>query len=117
MGSDSRQRTKLVAVRLYEHEYDQLTTAAENAGVSTAELVRAVLFNRAPQPRTVSCSPFHEHCNPHHRNLVDGYRDQHYRELLALEGETGMHQGDIDHWKETGGRMTTFGDWIKSNAS
>ena len=112
-SSESRQRTAFLAIRLDEQEMAFIEALADGAGTSKAEVARALIFGRSATPAPVPCSPSHPGCTNHHRALVDGYRDQRYREELALEAETGMHAGDIAFWKENGGRLTTFGDWIR----
>ncbi len=113
MGSESRQRTKIITVRVYDDEYALITELAAAARCSQAEVVRSIVFDHEPQPAPVPCSPKHTNCTRHHRDVVDSYRDQRYREELALEAETNGLAGDIALWKANGGTMTTFVSWLK----
>lgn len=113
--SESRQRTKIITVRVDEEEYELITELAKAARCSQAEIARAILFDRDPQPAPVPCSERHPGCTTHHRNLVDGYRDQRHREELAVEAETGGYAGDLAHWRAMGGNLTTFAAWLRTN--
>ena len=90
---------------------------AEHHGVSMAEMVRAIVFDREPATPVVPCSPFHENCTAAHRDVVDGYREQRTREELALEAETGNYRGDLALWRENGNRLTNFNDWLKGRTA
>lgn len=115
MGSASRQRDRILTVRLDDHEYAMIDALADGVGTTRAEAARAILFGRGATTPVVPCSPAHPGCTSHHKELIDAYRDVRYREELALENETGMHAGDIEFWRANGGRLTTFGDWLSSN--
>lgn len=117
MGSEKRQRTRFLGVRLYDEEYTYLSARAAELGCSMSELMRARALGRPPQPRRAPCSPNHPDCTVHHRDLVDGYRDQREREERAVEDLTGNHDGDRRLWKENGGRFTTFTDWLKGRSA
>ena len=59
MGSESRQRTRIVTVRVYESEYDYIAALADQLGCSRAEIARAKIFDRppVPAPMTMECMP------------------------------------------------------------
>lgn len=116
MGSERRQRTEFVAVRLDPLEMAWLSEQAIAASTSRSELVRALVFGRAPVRKPAPCSPKHDDCTRHHRELVDGYHDQRYREELQQEAETGLNRGDLELWAANGGHLTTFADWLTSTA-
>lgn len=116
MGSNRRQRETGVFVRVLPHERAWLDHRAAEFGCTPAELIRAIVFERNPVA-VVPCSQGHIGCTTHHRDLVDGYRDQRYREELELEAVTGMHDTDIAIWRENGNRLTTFRDWLMGRTS
>lgn len=118
MGSESRQRTLGVFVRTDEGEHQLLVELAKRARCTPAELIRAIVFDREPAKLPVPCSPRHEgRCTPHHRSLVDGYRDQRQREELELENETGGYAGDLARWRENGGTLVTFVEYLRQRGA
>lgn len=112
--STHRRRDHFRGIRLYAEEDAQLQSAADLLHTTVPELIRAVMFNRPLQQRP-RCTAKHPSCTHHHKDLVDGYRDQQHRERLAVEKLTGAHHGDMQHWRATGGRLTTFGDWLRAH--
>lgn len=115
-GSENRARQKFLPLRMDEVEAAWLQEQADRAGITRSELARALIFGRQPARAVVPCNTRHTGCTAHHRNLVDSYRDQRQRELEALEVETGGYRGDHELWEANGGRLTTFGDWLKARA-
>jgi hypothetical protein len=115
MGSESRQRDRIITVRVDDLEYKFIDQLAAAAKCSRAEIVRAIVFEREPVPQPPRCSERHLHCTNGHREMVAEYRDQRYREELAVEAMTGNHPGDIADWKARGGRLTTFTTWLKAH--
>lgn len=63
----------------------------------------------------VACSPRHHHCSPSHSRLVSDYRLERERQIVALESVTGGYVGDYRFWREQGGRLIDFRDWLKWN--
>jgi hypothetical protein len=47
--------------------------------------------------------------------MVQGYRDERYRQEIQLERITGNYPGDIIHWEAKGGKLIDFRDWLKAN--
>lgn len=113
-ASQRRQRTDMLHLRLYGEELQELRDRAAELGphVKVSEVVRAHLFN-TPLHTTTPCSDKPHNCNPQHRDMVLGYRDQRYREELAYEAETNHGRGEHEHWKAMGGRMVTFSEWLR----
>jgi hypothetical protein len=114
MGSERRQRARILTVRVDDLEYAVINDLAQAAGVSLAEMARAILFDRQPATPVVPRSPDHDHCTPHHRDVVDRYRDERARQELELEAITGGYPGDLEHWRQNGGQLTTFQTWLRS---
>lgn len=104
----------MLHLRLHEEELQELRDRADMLGCTVAEVVRAHLFGRSVQA-VVPCSRAPHNCNPQHRDMVHGYRDQRYRDELAREERTGNHPGDLAHEKAKGLHpMTTFNEWLKA---
>lgn len=114
--SRSRMRRRALNIRLHDHERDRLDAMGAQVGMHPADLVRAVFFGYPLKPACAQpCSAKHPQCNPQHRSLVEGYRDQLQRETLELEGRTGMHKGDIEFALAKGLRVTSFADWLRAH--
>lgn len=61
------------------------------------------------------CSPRHTSCSPAHAELVRGYQAERYRQWETREVILGMFNRDgmMRIWRENGGRLVTFGDWLR----
>lgn len=103
-----------MALRLTDQEKAWLIEQAAALDITESELARALVFGRPPERKPVPCSPKHLGCTHHHRNQVDSYNDQLEREKAVLEGLTGMYRGDLEIWRENGGRLTTFQEWLQA---
>lgn len=112
--SEHRQRTRFRGLRLFEDEDEYLAAAAKQLNTTVPELIRAVMFNR-PVHQSRPCSANHPTCSAHHLELVNGYRELQRREQLNVEETTGMHRGDLQHWRDKGGKFTTFADWLRAH--
>ena len=112
MGSENRARPQGVFVRMHDEERAWMDARAKELGCTAAELARAIIFDRKPIT-VVPCSKGHVGCTSQHRDQVDGYRDQRYREELEFEAATALLPGDIDIWLARGNRLTTFRDWLR----
>ena len=117
MGSENRARGQFLPVRLDDLEAEWIAEQAKKIGLSRGALARAIIFGRPPEPKVTPCSPNHEHCTAHHRGVVDGYRDQRYREEMAVADDTGLYRGDLDLWEANGGKLTTFADWLQGRTA
>jgi hypothetical protein len=115
MGSETRAREAFLSVRMDAAEEAWIVQMAYEQGVTKAELARAIIFGRSPRVAVVPCNDAHVGCTRQHRDLVDSYRDQRYREELELENETGLYRGDLEFWHENGGRLTTFRQWLDAH--
>jgi hypothetical protein len=62
----------------------------------------------------VPCSPRHHHCSPAHAALVAGYRLARYDEEIRHEAILS-NPGDKKIWKENGGKLINFKDWLIGN--
>jgi hypothetical protein len=61
------------------------------------------------------CSPRHKSCSPTHAAMVWEYRAERARQEVRLEAVTGGYIADHDHWKAKGGKLISFGDWLKAH--
>ena len=61
------------------------------------------------------CSPRHRSCSPAHAGLVESYRLERWRQEHQLEGITGGHAEDYEHWKAKGGKLIDFRGWLKAH--
>lgn len=114
--SQHRRRERALNIRLFTHERKQMDEMAAAVDMHAADLVRAVFFGYPLKPACAQpCSAKHPQCNPQHRSLVEGYRDQLQRETLELEGRTGMHKGDIEFALAKGLHVTSFTDWLRAH--
>jgi hypothetical protein len=115
VGDGKRQRTAFLAVRLRPDEDRDLRKRADEFGCTPAELVRAVMFDYAPQ--TLRCAPGHKGCTPAHRDLVANYRVERHRQEVEFEGMTGGHAADAEFLKAKGHKLTTFFDWLRAHTT
>lgn len=115
MGSERRQRPHILTVRLYDHEQaylDAVVAAQLPAKVTRADAARAIMFD-VPLLGRPSCSDSHgAHCTHHHNSLVRGYRDERHRQEIERENATGGYAGDLKIWRENGGKLISFADWL-----
>lgn len=114
--SEKRVRTAFRGVRFFEDEDQQLQAWADQLGCTVPELIRAVMFNRPPR-RNATCSSAHPSCSPQHFAMVQGYRLARHADEMQLEAVTGGHDGDHAHWKAKGGKLVTFGQWLKAHTT
>lgn len=61
------------------------------------------------------CNTRHRSCSPAHADLVNNYRSERHRQEVELEAITGNYPADQQHWKAKGGKLITFGDWLKAH--
>ena len=90
-GSETRQRTKGVRVRLSADELAEVEAAADRAGLAVGSYVRQLLFSR-PAPRAVRTPP------------VDR---QALAQVLALLGRLGSNVNQISRSLNLGNRPET----------
>lgn len=117
MGSERRQRPHILTVRLYDQEQaylDAAVAAQLPAKVTRADIARAILFD-VPLIGRPECSPAHPNCTHHHADLVHRYRDERLRQEREAEGITAGYGGDRRIWKENGGKLISFADWLHHN--
>lgn len=111
--SDKRARTRFRGVRLHDHEDDLLQAWADRLHTTVPELIRAVMFGE-PLPCRPLCSGHHPSCSRQHHDMVESYRLTRYDQEVANEAAlTG--RGELAHFKAHGGRLATFGDWLRAN--
>lgn len=60
------------------------------------------------------CSPRHKSCSPAHAALIRGYIEERQRQELALEEQIDG-PGERQLWKENGGKLIGFYDWLKAH--
>ena len=60
----------------------------------------------------VPCSPKHKSCSPAHAELVRGYREERQRQEAELEDITNGYDGELERWRENGGKLITFKEWL-----
>lgn len=59
------------------------------------------------------CSPKHKSCSPAHADLVRSYRIERWRQEVQHEVQLDPRNvGERQFWKENGGHVVTFGDWL-----
>lgn len=59
----------------------------------------------------IPCSPRHgKHCSVAHHDLVQGYRDERYRQEMALEGQNYKNQ------EEARENLVDFKQWLIGSA-
>ena len=119
MGSEQRQRTHILTVRLYDEEYAYLralVAAQRPTKVTRADVARAILFD-VPLIDRPSCSDKHgTHCTAHHHGLVTGYRVERHRQEVEHES-TLSSPGEAQLWRENGGKLITFTDWLNHHTA
>lgn len=61
------------------------------------------------------CTPRHRQCSRAHAELVDSYRLERQRQVYALESVCGGYAGDEKLWRDQGGHLVNFKEWLKSH--
>ncbi|QXO13746.1 hypothetical protein SEA_DUMPTRUCK_94 [Gordonia phage DumpTruck] len=59
-----------------------------------------------------SCNGRHRQCSRHHADLVQGYREERYRQEISLEQGEAMQFRDHD---SEGLTLITFKDWLRGS--
>lgn len=113
--SESRIRTRFRGIRLSEQEDDLLQVHADRLGTTVPALIRSVMFNRPVEQRPTCGNHHGNNCSVAHHETVLGYRLARYNEEMQLENDTGLGRGELEHWKANGGKLITFGDWLKAH--
>ena len=110
--SESRTREAFIGLRLTDAEKAELQGWAGQLGVTAPEMLRAWLFGHeiTERPR---CSRHHPSCTTQHHELVQGYRLDRHNQEIALENATGLRPGELQVWRENGGKLPTFAEWLR----
>ena len=57
------------------------------------------------------CTPSHRSCSAYHASLVDGYREERYRQEMVREAECMDYETEIAEYNRTHD-MITFKKWL-----
>ena len=104
MGSNTRRKSHLATVRLYDDQdaFIEHLKAQAPEGVTRADVIRHLAFGDPLLPRP-ACTPKHRgRCCAQHIEMVREYQTERDRQMRTFEELTGAYDGDAMLARENG---------------